>query len=49
MKTFFVPSKTTIRYGQPLQFPQEIKPSKDSMQLCTKEIMKQIETLQKKL
>jgi 1-acyl-sn-glycerol-3-phosphate acyltransferase len=49
MKTFFVPSKTTIRYGQPLQFPQEIKPSKDSMQLCTKEIMKQIETLKESI
>jgi len=45
LKTFFVPSKATIRYGQPLQFPQESKPSKDSMQSCTKEIMKQIETL----
>jgi len=49
MKTFFIPSKTTIRYGQPLQFPQEIKPSKVSMQLCTKEIMKQIETLRESI
>jgi 1-acyl-sn-glycerol-3-phosphate acyltransferase len=49
MKTFFVPRKTTIQFGQPLQFPQEIKPSKDSMQLCTKEIMKQIETLKESI
>ncbi len=49
LKTFFVPSKATIRYGQPLQFPQESKPSKDSMQSCTKEIMKQIEALRESI
>ena len=49
LKTFFVPSKATIRYGQPLQFPQESKPSKDSMQSCTKEIMKKIEALRESI
>jgi 1-acyl-sn-glycerol-3-phosphate acyltransferase len=47
LKTLFVPSKAIIRYGTPLQFPQEFKPSKESMQSCTKEVMKQIETLRK--
>ncbi len=42
IKTLFVPSKASIRYGKPLDFPQETKPSKESMQTCTKEIMKQI-------
>ena len=32
---FFL-SKATVRYGKPLQFPQESQPSKDSMQSCTK-------------
>ena len=45
LKTLFVPSKAMIRYGAPLQFPQESKPSKEAMQSCTKEIMKQIEAL----
>ena len=45
VKTLFVPSRATIRYGEPIKFPQELRPSKDSMQQCTKEIMKQIETL----
>jgi 1-acyl-sn-glycerol-3-phosphate acyltransferase len=49
VKTIFVPSKATIRYGKPLQFPQESKPSKESMQSCTKEIMKQIESLRKSM
>jgi len=45
LKTLFVPSKATIGYGKPFKFPQESKPSKESMQSCTKEIMKQIEAL----
>ena len=45
LRTLFIPSKASIRYGKPLQFPQETKPSKDSMQSCTKEIMQQIESL----
>jgi len=49
LKTLFVPSKATIRYGATLQFPQESKPSKDSMQSCTKEIMKQVETLRESI
>jgi 1-acyl-sn-glycerol-3-phosphate acyltransferase len=48
-KTLFVPSKAMIRYGKPLQFPQETKPTKDSMQSCTKEIMKQIEALRESI
>jgi 1-acyl-sn-glycerol-3-phosphate acyltransferase len=48
-KTVFVPSKATIRYGKPLQFPQESRPSKDSMQSCTKEIMARIEELRKSM
>lgn len=49
LKTLFVPSKATIRYGEPLQFPQESKPSKESMQFCTKEVMKQIEALRESI
>lgn len=45
LKTLFIPSKAVIRYGEPLRFPQESKPSKECMQSCTKEIMKQIEVL----
>ena len=47
LKTLFIPSEATIRYGQPLQFPQESRPSKESLQSCTKEIMKHIESLRK--
>jgi len=47
VKTLFVPSKAIVRYGAPLQFPQESRPSKESLQSCTKEIMKQIEALRK--
>jgi len=47
VQTIFVPSKATIRYGKPLQFPQEARPGKDSMQSCTKEIMARIEELRK--
>ncbi len=49
IKTLFIPSKANIRYGRPLQFSQESKPSKASMQTCTQEIMKQINTLRKSL
>jgi len=49
LKTLFVPSKAIVKYGEPLHFPQESKPSKDSMQSCTKEIMKQIEALRESL
>jgi len=49
LKTLFVPSKAIIRYGAPLQFHQESRPSKESMQSCTKEIMKQIEALRESL
>ena len=42
VKTICVPSKATIWYGKSLQFPQESRPSKDSMQSCTKEIMNPI-------
>ena len=49
VKTLFVPSKATIRYGKPLQFPQESRPSKDSMQSCTKEAMARIEELRKSM
>jgi 1-acyl-sn-glycerol-3-phosphate acyltransferase len=49
VKTICVPSKATIRYGKPLQFPQESTPSKDSMQSCTKEIMARIEELRKSM
>jgi len=49
LKTLFVPSKARIRYGKPLQFPQESRPSKESMQSCTKEIMKQIEALRESI
>lgn len=49
LKTLFIPSRATIRYGEPLKFPQESKPSKESMQFCTKEIMRQIEVLRKSI
>lgn len=49
LKTLFVPSKASIRYGEALQFPQESKPSKESMQSCTKEVMKQIEALRESI
>ena len=45
IKTLFVPSKASVRYGKPLEFGQAAKPSKEAMQSCTKEIMKQIEAL----
>ncbi len=35
LKTLFVPSKARIRYGKPLQFPQEVRPSKEALQSCT--------------
>lgn len=49
LKTLFVPSRAMIRYGKPLQFPQEAKPGKESMQSCTKEVMKQIEALRESI
>ena len=49
VQTLFIPSKALIQYGEPLHFPQESKPNKDSMQSCTKEIMKQIETLRESI
>jgi len=49
VKTLFVPSKAIIQYGKPLQFPQESRPSKESLPSCTKEIMRQIEVLRKSL
>ena len=49
LKTLFIPSKAVIRYGEPLRFPQESKPSKEGMQSCTKEIMKQIEVLRESI
>ena len=49
LKTLFVSSKAIIRYGAPLQFHQESKPGKESMQSCTKEIMKRIETLRQRI
>jgi len=49
LKTLFVPSKAMIRYGTRLQFSQESRPSKDSMQSCTKEIMEQIEALRESI
>ena len=45
IKTLFVPSKASVRYGKPLEFGQAAKPSKEAMPSCTKEIMKQIEAL----
>lgn len=47
LKTLVMPCKATIRYGTSLQFPQESRPKKESLQSCTKEIMKQIEALRK--
>lgn len=49
LKTLFVPSRAIVRYGKPLQFSQESKPGKDSMQSCTQEIMEQIETLRESI
>lgn len=49
LKTLLVPSKARIRYGKPLQFPQEVRPSKESLQSCTNEIMKQIEVLRESI
>ncbi len=49
LKTLLVPGKARIRYGKSLQFQQEVRPSKESLQSCTKEIMKQIEALRKSL
>ena len=49
LKTLFVPSKAVIRYGKPLYFPQESKPSKELLQSCTKEIMQQIESLREEI
>ena len=49
VKTLLVPSKARIRYGKPLQFPQEVRPRKESLQLCTKEIMKHIEGLRESI
>ena len=49
LKTLFIPSKARVRYGKPLQYSQEVKPSKDSMNSCTKEIMNQIETLRESI
>ena len=45
VKTLLVPSKVRIRYGKPLQFRQEGRPRKESLQSCTKEILKHIEEL----
>ena len=49
LKTLLVPSKARIRYGKPLQFQQEVRPRKESLQLCTREIMKQIEALRESI
>lgn len=49
LKTLFVPSKAMIRYGKPLQFQQEVRPRKESLQSCTKEIMKHIEALRESI
>ena len=49
VKTLFIPTKASIRYGKPLRFSQEDKPSKESMQSSTKEVMKQIETLRESI
>jgi len=49
VKMLLIPSKATIRYGEPLQFRQESRPSKESMWSCIKEIMQQIESLRKSL
>jgi 1-acyl-sn-glycerol-3-phosphate acyltransferase len=47
LKTLFIPCKATIRYGAPLKFSPEFRPGRESLQSCTKEIMKQIESLRK--
>ncbi len=49
VKTLLVPSKARIKYGKPLLFPQEVRPRKESLQLCTREIMKQIEVLRESI
>jgi 1-acyl-sn-glycerol-3-phosphate acyltransferase len=49
LKTLFVPSKAIIRYGAPLQFHEESKPSKDAMQSCTCDVMKKIEALRESI
>lgn len=49
VKTLLVPSKARIRYGKPLQFKQEIRPRKKSLQSCTREIMKHIEVLRESI
>lgn len=49
VKTLLVPSKARIRFGNPLQFPREVRPSKESLQSCTREIMKHIEELRASL
>ncbi len=47
VKTLLVPCKVKINYGEPLQYPQEPRPSKEAMEVCTKEIMSRIEDLRK--
>ena len=49
LKTLLVPSKARIRYGKPLQFAQEVRPRKESLQSCTREIMKHIEALRESI
>jgi 1-acyl-sn-glycerol-3-phosphate acyltransferase len=49
IKTLLVPSKARIRYGKPLQFPREVRPSKESLHACTREIMKHIEGLRESI
>jgi 1-acyl-sn-glycerol-3-phosphate acyltransferase len=49
IKTLLIPSKARIRYGKPLRFTQESRPTKESLQSCTKEIMSRIEALRKTL
>jgi len=47
VKTLLVLCKVKINYGEPLQYPQEPRPSKEAMEVCTKEIMTRIEDLRK--
>jgi 1-acyl-sn-glycerol-3-phosphate acyltransferase len=49
LKTLLMPCKASIRYGEPLQFPQESRPGKHYLQASTKKIMKQIEALRKSM
>ncbi len=49
VKTLLVPSKARIQYGKLLQFEQEVRPRKESLQSCTREIMKHIEALRENL